>query len=214
MSNTPLPINISVYESNKEQIKNADNSYQEYIIQNNEHLSNQNKQYIIQIKDIQTAHDDLENDNNKLETSLTYMRGFLHNNNELLKAKEKYIKLFYNYHKNIYEYTNALNKNIIKIMNAITLSLIIFYIVLVISWIFGYNNIINIIITTIYLILACSISFVYYNINIKYYINFDNIVNSFNISNTNSKKQIDIESKKIKELIDSNDNISEYIDIM
>lgn len=214
MSNPELPINISIYDNNKEKIKNADNSSQEYIIQSNEYLSNQNKQYIVKIKDIQAAHDDLEKDNDKLERSLTYMRGFLHNNNELLKAKEKYIKVFFNYHKNIFEYTNALNKNIITFMNSIFLSLFIFYILLFISWISGYNNIINIIITTIYLILACTISFVYYNVNIKYYIKIANTVNSFNISTLNGKKQIDTESKKIKELIDSNDNISEYIDIM
>lgn len=214
MSNTPLPINISVYENNKEQIKNADNSYQEYIIQNNEYLSNQNKQYIIQIKDIQSAHDDLEKDNDKLETRITYMRGFLHNNNELLKAKEKYIKLFYSYHKNIYEYTNTLNKNILTFVNSVFLSFIIFYLFLIISWIFDYNDFLNIIMTILYLILACIISFTYYNVNIKYYINFDNIINSFNISTLDGKKQIDIESKKIKELIGSNDNISEYIDIM
>ena len=83
MSNPELPINISIYDNNKEKIKNADNSSQEYIIQSNEYLSNQNKQYIIQIKDIQAAHDDLEKDNENIEKRLTHMRGFLHNNNEL-----------------------------------------------------------------------------------------------------------------------------------
>lgn len=214
MSNHSLPINISVYENNKEKINNADNSYQEYIIQNNEFINNRNKEYIIQIKDIQNDLDTIEDENDKLEKRITYMRGFLHNSNQIIKAKEKYIKLFFNYHKNIYEYTNVLNKNILIFIKSLYLLFSLFYIILVSFWIFGSINFFIIIYNTIFLILASVISILYYNVNIKYYIDFDNTVNSFNISTLEGKKQIDFESNKIKELISSNDNISEYIDIM
>ena len=91
-NNTPRNISISVYENNKDKITKADNSTQEYIILRNEELEKRNKEFIINIEKIGNQLAEITDENEKQETSLTYMRGLLHNFTEKINLQKKLVQ--------------------------------------------------------------------------------------------------------------------------
>ncbi len=111
----PNNISISVYEGNKERIQNADNSSQEYIILQNEQLNKQNRDFIVQITEKDTHVEELEIDNDRMETSIKNMRGVMHNFSAKIKKQSQIIKHQEDKFKDLKEYTKTVN-NFIKIL--------------------------------------------------------------------------------------------------
>ena len=131
MQTEPNNISISVYEGNRERIQNADNSSQEYIILQNEELNKKNRDFIIQITEKDAKIEDLETDNEKMETNIKNMRGVLHNFSAKIKKQIQIIKHQDDKFKDLKEYTKTVN-DFIKILKEypnmyamITLSLIV-----------------------------------------------------------------------------------------
>ena len=84
MSNEPEKMSINVFTNQKDAIMKGDNSScNEYILRMNEEYNNSNIDLRIKIQEMKSEMDDLEDCNDKQETSLRYMRGVLKNYVEL-----------------------------------------------------------------------------------------------------------------------------------
>lgn len=86
--------NINIYDNNKNKIETANNKSESYLIISNEELNNKNRELIIEINNLNNNIVDLENDSDKMEKSLTYQRGLLHNFNSNKKLQSELIKKY------------------------------------------------------------------------------------------------------------------------
>ena len=93
-NNTKKPVNITINESEK---KESNDIYENYIIQMNQNLKDENDKLKEEIKELTSTNNDLEEDLSKEEKSKTYMKGLMHN---LYDMKNKSIEM------------NSLNKKI------------------------------------------------------------------------------------------------------
>ena len=117
-NNTPRNISILVYENNKDKITKADNSTQEYIILRNEELEKRNKEFIINIEKIGNQLAEITDENEKQETSLTYMRGLLHNFTEKINLQKKLVQEQKENYLNLKTYTKNVNNQLKKLNEA------------------------------------------------------------------------------------------------
>lgn len=86
-------LKINIYNENKEQIEKSKNQSESYLILSNEELNNKLRNAINDISEMNAEKLDLENDNERMEKSITYQRGLLHNFNGLNKLYENKIKI-------------------------------------------------------------------------------------------------------------------------
>lgn len=86
--------NINIYDKNKKTIESANNKSESYLIISNEELNNKNRELLIEINELNNNIGDLENDSDKMEKSITYQRGLLHNFNSNKKLQLELIKKY------------------------------------------------------------------------------------------------------------------------
>ena len=91
-SNDDKTFNINIFKENQQQIESSTNKSESYILLANEQLNNKNKEFIQQIIELENTISDLENDNERMEKSITYQRGLLHNFNHIKNYQEEMIK--------------------------------------------------------------------------------------------------------------------------
>lgn len=100
MSNEPEKMSINVFTTNKESIMKSENSSTEFIIKQNEEYNNSNVTLRIELVQLRNDMERLEEDNDKQDTSIRYMRGMLKNYVELkglyksiVESREKLAKI-------------------------------------------------------------------------------------------------------------------------
>lgn len=71
--------NINIYKENKEGIENASNRAEAYIILANEELNNKNREILSDLKELQSQHEILTEENERMEVTIVNQRGILHN---------------------------------------------------------------------------------------------------------------------------------------
>lgn len=86
--------NINIYDKNKKTIESANNKSESYLILSNEELNNKNREFLIEINNLNNTIDYLEIDSDKMEKSITYQRGLLHNFNSNKKLQSELIKKY------------------------------------------------------------------------------------------------------------------------
>jgi hypothetical protein len=82
-------MSINVYTNQKEELLSSNKMSEEYIVRVNEQLSNLNMEYIKDIESVRSYNCILEEEVDKQEVSIRYMRGMLKN---FVELKELYIK--------------------------------------------------------------------------------------------------------------------------
>ena len=105
--NDKKPVNITINES---QESKTDNIYENYIIQMNQKLKEENDSLREEVAELTSNNTDLEEDLSKEEKSKTYMKGLMHN---LYDMKNKSFEMN-DLHKKIYDKHNLLVKEKIK----------------------------------------------------------------------------------------------------
>ena len=105
--NDKKPVNITINES---QESKTDNVYENYIIQMNQKLKEENDSLREEVAELTSNNTDLEEDLSKEEKSKTYMKGLMHN---LYDMKNKSFEMN-DLHKKIYDKHNLLVKEKIK----------------------------------------------------------------------------------------------------
>lgn len=74
------PVNINITQGNEESKKyETNNIYRDYIIQTNQQLNQENKTINIKIKELETQISSLEDENDKFDERIRYMKGLLSN---------------------------------------------------------------------------------------------------------------------------------------
>lgn len=101
------PVNITINESKESK---TDNVYENYIIQMNQKLKQENDSLREELAELTSNNTDLEEDLSKEETSKTYMKGLMHN---LYDMKNKSFEMN-DLHKKIYDKINTLMKTNIE----------------------------------------------------------------------------------------------------
>lgn len=135
------PVNINLTTGEQNTSDNVDNSelmeFKNYIIKSNYTLEKDNKNYIKKIKMLENENSDKEAELDKLDERIRYMRGLLHNFNEIKKLQEtvctetlaynsKYEKLYNKYYKMDTIIQNFLNIYFIILFGMIVLHTLFF----------------------------------------------------------------------------------------
>ena len=186
------PINININETNDSEENNSINDYiefKEYIIKNNIVLQSENKKLALKIVELEALILQHENEEDKYDNRVRYMKGLLNNMNELKNLYNNLSKsneLITNQH-------NSYEKNIYKKLKILFLKIIGYNLLFILSNIFvkilsfWYNNYLYIIIIPTNIFLISSLYFVF---NYYYYL--------LNENNKNHTKIINGEKLKIK----------------
>ncbi len=107
------PLNINITQGGEEIIKNnpTSNTFKDYIIKNNQDLNQENKDLQLKIKDLENELSSKEDENDKYDERIRYMKGLLVNLHEIknyaLKIKDHQKELVGKYK----QMTNRLIKN-------------------------------------------------------------------------------------------------------
>lgn len=208
----PNNIFISVYEENKERIQNADNSSQEYIILQNEKLNKHNCDFIVQITEKDTHIEELEIDNDKMETSIKNMRDVMHNFSAKIKKQIQIIKLQNNKYKDLQNYTKVVNDFIKVIRDYPNMYIMITLSLLIASYIIGFITLWQSFVYLVFNFIKFSIIGLHLKSNYDVVRNVDKNTESMNqktIAVNNNIRRLETE---ILEIDKSNNFIEEYID--
>ena len=218
--------NINIFEKNKDVVRKADNSSQEYIILQNEALTNQNKGFIVEIQQLKIQIDELEEESDRYEKSKTYMRGLLKNfvemnkdRNLIIQEYSKYIQSLDTYFNTNYNNNLFLDKYFKLIVVSIASSFMILYMCNIISF---YTLFISY--TIIYSSIVCNILHMNEKETLSnvmlFKFNFNNNFKStlkeepHYVAYSNFKKKMKESNKRILEVEKANDFINDYCDVI
>lgn len=102
------PININISKETSSNNSSTYNEFKDYIIRNNIALQEENKKNTENIKDLENKILGYEENEDKCDTRMRYMKGLLQNindlkeqNNKVIKKVDEKVKLYKNYHKEI-----------------------------------------------------------------------------------------------------------------
>lgn len=209
MSTEDQTFNINIFKDNKESIESSNNKSESYILLANEKLNNTNRDLIIELNELQNNMNDLENDNERMEKSITYQRGLLHNFNDIKNNQENMIKQY----KKRVESNNKLNIKImqefINIMKIIPYTFFTLCVIMGISNIFIPIDVITFLITIIIYISSLFLIKLIFDFNETRMINYiDNYKNNEKIY----QKSINDIYDNIKKITSKSDFIGDLID--
>ena len=204
-SETGININISKNSDINDIIDNSFNEFKEYIIKNNIFLQNENKNFLEKLREVEKNFDEKEEEIDKFEVRIQYMKGLLQNLNELRNNYKKIVqkleerqKIVQELHKkNIKNYTDIFK--LLIFTNFITL-LVPFY----------FINYYILILQTCYIILT---TFTFSKIKQKY----QNIFDIKCINKDTSKVFVDLSTeinklnKEIIKIEESNISLDNWI---
>lgn len=197
-------LNISIYNDNKDKIEKSQNPSESYLILCNEELNNKLRNAINDISEMNAEKSELESDNERMEKSITYQRGLLHNFNGLNKLYEKKSKLQSNIILNKAEYIiNSVQDNT-KYRKTMF-----------------YNYIITLLFNIFIIFLLENIYIQFIMINLVSFTSYNYLPTIFNCSNDdyinisnkfkNKEKEFQPKVKTVQEEIDMIKNKSDFI---
>lgn len=201
--------NINVYGENKEQIMNSTDSASEYIILLNEKLQYNVNTLISKTKEQENVITTHETELDKLETSITYMRGLLKNFVEIRKNEKEIVILTKSLEKNYIDHNNLVCKNVVKIKKDIILFIFVYLMMNMFMVTINILTLNNLIFNVIQLILIIPI--------LKYSTKIEDVYNCICNPKTNNKHildKIDKKSKSVSELDNAVDYLDEYIECL
>ena len=204
------PVHINIYKENQNSIDTSSNRTEAYIILSNEELNNKNRDLLEKVAESNAEKDILEDENERMEKSITYQRGLLHNFNTLNKLErlnssnqENISKKYQEQIKELENLSKEKDNEMIKLFGYLGVMLL-----LQIS--FGILDSMIIVILSINIITVVYI--LMYVTTIK--TNPKNINSSFNEKRNQLNKDIEKNKTEIKSIMDSSDFISDYIENM
>ena len=84
MPSSQKPININITSNSEDlQVPNEYNEFREYIVKNNIHLQNDIQSKVAEVKELEAKIQEHEEEENKYDSRMRYMKGLLQNLNEL-----------------------------------------------------------------------------------------------------------------------------------
>ena len=202
------PVHINIYKENEANILSSNNKTETYIILSNEELNNKNRDLIQEIENLKAEKDILEEDNEKMEKSLTYQRGLLHNLSSLNKYEETISKKEREINENYSEEVEFMVEQIrIKENNIMIYSTILCILLLIVSLVgfIDFTSSISILITPIIVFVGGN----FYKQPIRF--NF-NSLEKFKNKNKSINETIKINKIKIDKIKNSSDFLEDYID--
>mgnify|MGYP001500965842 CR=1 FL=1 len=197
-----LPVHINIYKDNQNSIDTSSNRSETYIILANEALNNTNRDLLGDLAEVKAERDTFEEENERMEKSITYQRGLLHNFNTLNKLeinnsnKEQQINKLYQ------DQAKEKEKFISKVLSYCG-------IIILLQTSFGLLDPMVII-----SLLANICSVVYISTRLHPLDNSGTINKSFNYKISTLKKDIEKNHKEIKSITDSSDFISDFIEVL
>lgn len=199
-------VNINIYKNNKDTIENSDNKSETYIIVSNDELNNKNRELLESMLQLESTISDLENDNEKMEKSITYQRGLLHNFNYIKNYQNKQLEEYNKFKSKIAEAQTFLvneNKKHFNMMRLNIFMLCLFSLVLTPYDL--YNNAIHII-TIVSTFYASKLIFSYERDSVS------NFMKNYELKETEFKNKISKLDSDIKTITSKSDFISDLID--
>jgi len=224
MSREKQPLNITINGNDVEDGEKND-IYENYIIQTNKRLQNENESQKDELKELQSQCDELEEDVSKEEQRRTYMKGLLHNLYDMKKKSfimtDEYSKVVQNYYKyNEEMYQDLYSKITPEIYTAIMIlphySIFLLFVPPIVSYFTNLITLYQYCMITGYqlfpfIIVVCIID-EYKNKNKMDYIDYTNQYNSIRETYKYSKEKIDTIKKDVTEIEDSCKCLDNYID--
>ena len=86
-------INIMSDATSKERVEKASNQSETYILIANEQLSNRVRELEAELSELRQENDTLTDENERMEKSITYQRGLLHNFDEMNQVRSNLVKI-------------------------------------------------------------------------------------------------------------------------
>ena len=204
------PVHINIYKENQNSIDTSSNRTEAYIILSNEELNNKNRDLLEKVAESNAEKDILEDENERMEKSITYQRGLLHNFNTLNKLErlnssnqENISKKYQEQIKELENLSKEKDNEMIKLFGYLGVMLLL-------QTSFGILDSMIIVILSINIITVVYI--LMYVTTIK--TNPKNINSSFNEKRNQLNKDIEKNKTEIKSIMDSSDFISDYIENM
>ena len=87
-------LHINIYKDNKEKIDSSPNMSESYLIANHEELNNKVRELLDELSTCNAEKDTLLEENERMEKSITYQRGLLHNFNGLKNFEKNRASLY------------------------------------------------------------------------------------------------------------------------
>lgn len=198
-------VNINIYKDNKDKIDNSPNKSESYIIISNEELHNKNKELLVETKKLENNISELENDNERMEKSIIYQRGLLHNFNHLRNYEQDkctlYIDMTDIYKKSVFQLENN-NKKLLIINKCNIIVLLLVVLLGLLTSLIEYYD---------FILLTFIVCFTYY-CNTFMFNNYDNINISLKLNINDIIKDIMKKDNEINKITSKSDFISELID--
>ena len=208
-SNDDKTFNINIFKENQQQIESSTNKSESYILLANEQLNNKNKEFIQQILELENTISDLENDNERMEKSITYQRGLLHNFNHIKNNQEEIIKNYESIISSNNKFKNLIFENFCKFIQISYYTIYISCVLCLLSVFLTNSDFYTVSINIITLLST------FYTLTFIFKFDKDAITDSMNKYNQSVKSyntQVNTLGDDIKKITSKSDFISNLID--
>jgi hypothetical protein len=205
-------IHINIIKNGKEAIDKSTNKSETYIILMNEELNNKNREQIEEIKDLNSQIVDLEDQSDRSEKSITYMRGLLKNMIGVKNMVLSLNKLYTEKYKNNNQKMEFINKFLIDLNLLIRILPLVSGLVLLFTFLMNIINLYEILVLIFVFGLTGLIILTYSKISTQLFLKYDSFQSEVEELNKDYDVQIKELRLKIKKVEDSNDFLNEFVD--
>lgn len=204
-------IHIMSDSTNKERVEKSNNQSETYILVMNEQLNNRVKELEDDLNIVKQENDSLTDENERIEKSLIYQRGLLHNFDDINNKQSDMIQLLEKYVSKYKENNKKINSNYQSMINFCYQLIYAFSTVLILSLAINIINFTDCLFMIFQFLLVYYLSIYVFNIDRKEF-NLQKILEL----QSNNLKEIDSNYSNFKTEIDSltknNNHIGEFID--
>lgn len=204
-------INIMSDATTKERVEKASNQSETYILIANEQLSNRVRELEAELSEVKQENDTLTDENERMEKSITYQRGLLHNFDEMNQVRSNLVKIL-----TIYLTTHRNNSKEIKQTLAKTrefrMQLYYMYaLFFTLATAIGLISVVNTIFTVSLVFGTYYLSIFVFSID-RDSLNMTKLFKSHEESYSSTETEVKDKKRELSELESNNNHIGEFID--
>jgi hypothetical protein len=208
-------LHINIYKDNgvnKGKIEDASNKSEMYLILMNEELNNKNRNYLDDLNTSKQENDTLTEDNERMEKSITYQRGLLHNFHSINNNRKELNDIQNNIVLLNKTYIKDISKLYINYSYFIQLFLYCYVSTLVLLFGVGFITLYDTFIFNSIVGLSSFITVIFTKFD--YNSTFNTIHNNYKMDYEKLRDHLKISQKKIDDMDKNNEHITEFIDVV
>jgi len=210
-SSKQFHINIMSDATTKERVEKASNQSETYILIANEQLSNRVRELEAELSEVKQENDTLTDENERMEKSITYQRGLLHNFDEMNQVRSNLVKILTLYLTTYRNNSKEIKQTLAKTREFRMQLYYMYALFFTLATAIGLISVVNTIFTVSLVFGTYYLSIFVFSID-RSSLNMTKLFKSHEESYSSTETEVKDKKRELSELESNNNHIGEFID--